>query len=78
MANDLSVHAVPICVRKGKKRRTPIKNAIVRVFLPIVAQRFAHTRFYWVCECAVCASPIGDGVSPHSRGGHTRPWGGAP
>lgn len=77
MANDLSAHALPICVRRGKKRRTRIKIAIVRVFSLIVAQRFAHSPFHWVCGCAVCAPPIGGQALPHSRGVHARLGGGA-
>lgn len=78
MTNDVLTGAMPFCVRRGKKRRTRPKNPVVRMFLEVVAQRFAHRRFYWVCECAACAPPIGGRALPHNGGVHARPGGGAP
>ena len=78
MTNDVLAGAMPFCARRGKKRRTRRKNPIVRMFLEVVAQCFAHRPFYWVCECAACAPPIGGRALPHSGGVHARPGGGAP
>ena len=47
MTNDVLTGAMPFCVRRGKKRRTRPKNPVVRMFLEVVAQRFAHRLFFF-------------------------------